>query len=178
MSRCTAWTHSSARPTDRRWCPVYCLNSLVSTAYWSSVMSRCTAWTHPSVRSTDRRWSWFVGSKADEGRRWSFVCSIVVQRDYVTVWDSNIDYSSSVVIHAVVPNRTDVQTQYAVRHNTSILYSAVLHVSAHQNPLLQQFQNGSTFATCKCTSVSETRKFMIIYYSCLLQFLCRVCSLI
>ena len=55
----------------------------------------------------------------------------VVQRDYVTVRDSDIGVSSSVVTHAVVPNRTDIQTQYAVRHNTLILYNDVLHVSAH-----------------------------------------------
>jgi hypothetical protein len=93
------------------------------------------------------------------------VYSSVVQRDYVTVRDSNIGCSSSVVIHAVVPNRTDIQTQYAVRHNTLILYG-VLHVSAHQNhhqaPLLQQFKNGSTLQRANFPSV-RSRKFVIIY---------------
>ena len=64
--------------------------------------------------TTDRRWSWFVGSKANEERSWSFVYSSVVERDYVTVLDSNIGYSRSVVIRAVVSNRNDIQTQCAV----------------------------------------------------------------
>ena len=63
MSRCTAWTHSSAWPTDR---PVYCLYSLVILVHWSPgvlleltrqlgrLIARCTACIHSSAWSTDR----------------------------------------------------------------------------------------------------------------------------
>jgi len=73
-------------------------------------------------------------------------------------------------IYPVVFTIIETQTQYTVRHNTSMLYSNVLHGSVHQTyhwaPLLHKFKIIRTFATCKFF-VSEMS--LIHFKHCLLN---------
>ena len=151
MSRCTAWTHSSALPTDRRWCPGVLLEPTTDRRWCPGALLEPTTdrrWYRGALLEpmTDRRWSWFVGSKADEERRLSFVCSIVVvQRGSATMRDSNrilllcetVTAAVAVLLWCMPLWQTVLtDTRSTVRHNTSVLHSAVLHVSAHQNPFI------------------------------------------
>ena len=147
MSRCTAWTHD-----------------------WSPVMSRCTACLtrqhgrpiaadvpvrclNPRLIAGDHDLSEVKQMRSEDG----YLCTVSLFSGIVSLCETVT--SAVAVLLWFMPLCQTVQTQYAVRRNTLILYSAVLRVSAHQNhhqaPLLQQFKNESTFATCKCAFVSE-----------------------